>query len=205
MKRRAANLGCGLAVALALTSAAIAGTTARAQNQGPPNALQGFSVNRDKPVKVLSDALEVRDKDKIAVFSGNVRVSQGDTDMRCQTLHVYYEVGGDAGQKSAQSGPGGGSQIRRMEAKGGVVVTQKDQVVTGDTGEFDMRANTVTLNGNVVLTKGTDVLKGHRLVVNLTTGVSRIESGGGRVEMLIESKPRADGKSGQPPSLFPTR
>jgi len=25
------------------------------QNQGPPNALQGFSQNRDQPVKIQSD------------------------------------------------------------------------------------------------------------------------------------------------------
>jgi lipopolysaccharide export system protein LptA len=186
--------------------AALAGASARAQVQGPPNALQGFSVNRDKPVKVQSDSLEVRDKEKLAIFSGNVHVIQGDTDMRCKTLHVFYEdTSAQAGQKASQSTLGGSNQIKRMEAKGGVVVTQKDQVVTGDTGEFDMRANTVTMNGNVVLTKGTDVLKGQRLVVNLTTGVSRVESGGGRVEMLMESKPRSDGKSSQPSSMFPTR
>ena len=204
MRQRAANLACGLIVSLTMTSAALAVTVARAQNQGPPNALQGFSVNRDKPVKVTSDSLEVRDKDKVAVFNGNVRVTQGDTDMRCKTLQVFYEVGaGDTAQKSALAGAGGGA-IRRMECKGGVVVTQKDQVVTGDSGEFDMHTNTVVLNGNVVLTKGTDILKGQRLTVNLTTGVSRIESGGGRVEMLIESKPRGDGK-GLPPGVFPSR
>ena len=51
--------------------------------------------------------------------------------------------------KAAQApAPGGGSQqIRRLEAKGGVIVTQKDQTATGDTGMFDMRANTVTLTG----------------------------------------------------------
>jgi lipopolysaccharide export system protein LptA len=68
-----------------------------------------------------------------------------------------------------------------------------------------MRTNTVTMSGNVVLTKGTDVLKGHRLVVNLTTGVSRVESGGGRVEMLMEAKPRSDGKAGPAQTMFPTR
>jgi lipopolysaccharide export system protein LptA len=39
-----------------------------------------------------------------------------------------------------------------------------------------MRANTITLVGNVAVTRGSDVLKGDRLVVNMTTGVSRVES-----------------------------
>jgi lipopolysaccharide export system protein LptA len=82
-----------------------------------------------------------------------------------------------------------------MEAKGGVVVTQKEQVATGERGEFDMRTNTVTLSGNVVVTKGENILKGPRLVVNLTTGVSRMESDGSRpIDMLLN--PRSEEKSG---------
>jgi len=42
--------------------------------------------------------------------------------------------------------------------------------------------------GNVVVTKGDDVLRGQRMVVDLTTGVSRVESGGGRVEGIFQSK-----------------
>src|SRR5215471_13044768 len=52
------------------------------QNLGPPNALQGFSQNRDQPVNIQSDTLVVRDKDKMASFAGNVHVIQGDTEMR---------------------------------------------------------------------------------------------------------------------------
>jgi lipopolysaccharide export system protein LptA len=75
-----------------------------------------------------------------------------------------------------------------MEAKGNVVVTQKEQRAVGDRAEFDMRSNTVTMIGNVVVTKGDDVLRGQRMVVDLTTGVSRVESGGGRVEGIFQSK-----------------
>jgi lipopolysaccharide export system protein LptA len=170
--------------------------TAGAQ-QGPANALQGFSSNRGQPVKIQAASLEVRDKDKVATFSGDVHVVQGDTNMRCKTLLVYYEGGASAdgaksdGVKAAQ--PGGGSQIRRMEAHGNVVVTQKDQVATGDRGDFDMRANTVTLTGKVVVTKGQDLLRGERLVVNLTDGVSRME--GGRIEGLFNPKSNSDQKS----------
>jgi lipopolysaccharide export system protein LptA len=180
---------------------------AQAQRQAP-SPIQGFSVSRDRPVKITSDTLEVRDKEKLAIFNGTVHIVQGDTEMRCKTLNVFYEesaASGGAPQKSSKSAPGGGSnQIRWMKAEGGVVVMQRDQVVTGDNAEFDVRANVVTMIGNVVLTKGTDIVKGQRLVVNLTTGVSRVESGGGRVEMLMESKPRS-GDATPGPSIFPTR
>jgi len=107
---------------------------------------------------------------------------------------------------AAQPGPGGQQRIRRMEGRGGVVVTQKDQVATGDAGEFDVQTNTVTLTGNVVVTRGQDVLRGQRLVVDLTNGVSRVDSGRGRVELLVDTKGmRPDpAKSGQPQGQQPS-
>ena len=64
-----------------------------AASKGPPNALQGFSQNRDQPVHIEAATLEVRDKDKVATFNGDVRVKQGDTGMRCKSLVVFYEQG----------------------------------------------------------------------------------------------------------------
>ena len=155
-------------------------------NQGPANALQGFSQNRDQPVQIEAASLEVRDKDKVATFSGNVHVIQGDTDLRSKTLVVYYEEDNPkAGAiKAAQPGPGGSSQIKRLEASGSVLVTQKDQTATGDKGVFDMRTNTITLTGNVVISQGQNVLRGERLVVDRATGVSRME--GGRVQGIFQ-------------------
>ena len=185
--------------AIVMAATLLAGVGALAQ-QGPSNPLQGFSTNRDKPVNIKAASLEVRDKEKVATFSGNVRVVQGDTDMRSKTLVVYYEDNSKDSKdamKAAQPGPAGSNQIRRMEARGDVVVTQKDQVATGDSGDFDMRANTVTLSGKVVVTKGKDVLRGERLIVNLTDGVSKMEGGGQGVEALFEPKSKSEQKSDQ--------
>jgi lipopolysaccharide export system protein LptA len=167
------------------------------KNQGPPNALQGFSQNRDEPVKIRAASLEVREKDKMATFTGDVYVLQGDTEMRCKTLVVFYEeettpqpsqqASAARPVKAAEPGPGGDRQIRRIEAKGNVVVVQKDQNAAGDAATFNMRENTVTLVGNVVVTRGADVLRGQRLVVDLTNGVSRMDQG--RVEGLFQRAP----------------
>ena len=190
-----------LVFAAVICAPAAAMAQAPQASQGPPNALQGFSQNRDKPVHIEAATLEVRDKDKVATFSGNVRVQQGDTGLRCKSLLVFYEQdeASSTGMKAATPGPGGKQQIKRLEMKGGVVVTQKEQTVTGDTGAFDMRSNTVTLAGNVVMTQGQDVLRGERLIVDLTTGTSRVESGkpgqGGRVQGLFQAGGTPAGKS----------
>jgi lipopolysaccharide export system protein LptA len=175
--------------AIVVACAVCAGDATAQKNQGPPNALQGFSQNRDEPVKIRAAALELREKDKMATFTGDVYVLQGDTEMRCKRLVVFYEEeSGTRPVKAAEPGPGGDRQIRRIEAKGNVVVSQKDQNATGDAATFNMRENTVTLVGNVVVTRGADVLRGQRLVVDLTSGVSKMDQG--RVEGLFQSGPR---------------
>jgi lipopolysaccharide export system protein LptA len=205
---------------LLLTAAALAlsGAPLSAQvSKGPPNALQGFSQNRDQPVHIEAATLEVRDKEKQATFSGNVRVTQGDTGLRCKSLVVFYDQSGGNGSGStmtaATPGPGGQQKIKKLEARGGVVVTQKEQTATGDLGLFDMTTNTVTLSGNVVMTQGQNVLRGDRLVVDLTSGVSRVESGKngqGRVQgLFIPGSGGPDLKSGgngmQAPRTAPVR
>jgi lipopolysaccharide export system protein LptA len=179
---------------------------------GPANALQGFSKNRDQPVKISAGALEVQDKNKIATFSGNVQVLQGDTMLRCQSLKVFYDQDDSKANtmKAAQPGPAGQGKIRRLEAIGGVVVTQKEQTATGDKGIFEMAENTVTLNGNVLVSQGQNILRGDRLVVNLTSGVSHMEAGKGgkgRVEAVLqpssvnkkEGEKGSDKSAGEPP------
>ena len=196
------------AVLIALATMAVGDAGAQSAVKGVPNAMQGFSQNRDQPIQIEAASLEMRDKKKEATFAGNVKVVQGDTTMTSKSLVVFYDQGAApapaaAGAKGAKSaapiqsatpGPGGSSSIRRLEAKGSVVVVQKDQIVTGETAIFDTKANQVTMQGGVVLTQGQNVLRGDRLVVDMTTGVSRIESDTGRVQGLFQSS----GQGGPP-------
>jgi lipopolysaccharide export system protein LptA len=167
-----------------------------------PNAMQGFSQNRDQPVQIEADALEVREKTKQATFSGNVKVVQGDTTMTSKSLEVLYASDapispnatspqGAQPLHSAQPGPGGNSAIKRLEARGNVVVTQKDQVVTGQRAVFDSKTNLITMLGGVVLTRCGNMLSGDRLLVDMTTGVSRVEADSGKVKASVNQSSEA--------------
>jgi len=228
LRRPIAHSLCAVALLLAATLG-----EARAQNsmQGVPNAMQGFSQNRDKPIQIEAASLEVRDKSKEATFAGNVKVVQGDTTMTSKSLVVFYDQSPGPEQppptpqpkqkaakaapgtpmQSATPGPGGSSSIKRLEARGSVVVKQKDQVVTGDKAVFDTKANLITMSGGVVLTQCQNVLRGDRLMVDMTTGVSRVESDAGRVQALFIQGSEGCGGSAKPggapapalPSLIP--
>ncbi|WOH81763.1 LptA/OstA family protein [Bradyrhizobium sp. BEA-2-5] len=212
----------GMAIA-AFLLAIFAASAAFAQGSmsGVPNAMQGFSQNRDQPIQIEAASLEMRDKKKEATFAGNVKVVQGDTTMTSKTLVVFYEdkstqapapapagtkgaaAKGAAPMQTATPGPGGASSIKRLEAKGNVVVTQKDQVVTGETAIFDTKTNLITMLGGggsqVVLTQCQNVLRGDRLLVDMTTGVSRVEADNGKVQgLFIQSPGGQSGKCGTP-------
>ncbi|TCU70407.1 lipopolysaccharide export system protein LptA [Bradyrhizobium sp. R2.2-H] len=207
----ASKAALAVGLALLVTGAALAQSTM----QGVPNAMQGFSQNRDQPIQIEAASLEMRDKKKEATFAGNVKVVQGDTTMTSKTLVVFYDSGDkpaapqpapkgtkSAPMQSATPGPGGSSSIKRLEARGNVVVTQKDQVVTGETAVFDTRTNLITMlggaGGQVVLTQCKNVLRGDRLMVDMTTGVSRVEADNGRVQALLPQGGSNDcGQGGQ--------
>src|SRR5215213_11157885 len=126
--RRIAQGACTVAFTLSMVAAGDAG--AQSAVSGVPNAMQGFSQNRDQPIKIEAASLEMRDKKKEATFSGNVKVVQGDTTMTSKTLVVFYDsstpppaavpapnakAAKSAAIQSATPGPGGSSAIRRLE------------------------------------------------------------------------------------------
>ena len=208
------------AFAFAVALGASFAANAQSSATNVPNAMQGFAQNRDQPIQIEAASLEMRDKKKEATFAGNVKVVQGDTTMTSKTLVVFYESSGQgqgqgqpqgqqpqpananakatktaagAPMQSASPGPGGSSSIKRLEARGNVVVTQKDQVVTGETAVFDTKSNLITMLGGVILTQCKNVLRGDRLFVDMTTGVSRVESDSGKVQGLFINSGSSEG------------
>ena len=179
-------------------------STARGQTTTPvpPTPLHGFSQSCNMPVSIQSDTLELRDKERIATFLGNVRLVQGDITLHSDTLIVYFED--TPTTKAAPSlrsrVPAERRQIRRLEAKGSVVVSRSGQSATGTIGIFDLASNTAALVGNVVLSQGRNILRGDRLSVDMTTGVTRVESTksqGGRISAVLQPNNDQDTKPGR--------
>ncbi len=139
-------------------------------------AFSGFDAGSDAPIQIEADQLEVRDTEKTAIYSGNVQVRQGDTVLEAPALRVFY-----TGEGANAETPG--AQVSRIEAGPGVLVRSGEQTASSDRAVFDMGRDLITMSGNVVLTQGSNVVRGERLVVNLATKEGRIE--GGRVQTLI--------------------
>ena len=184
-----AALGFVLALAFAPAPASAAGEPPT-PGGGMSDAFKGFGSNGKDPIQIEADSLEVFDKDRNAVFTGNVAVRQKDTVLKTQRLKVFYE--GNAADGITPAAAGSNQQIRRFEAEGRVLINQKDQTVTGDRGWFDMRAQTAQVLGSVVLTQGKSVARGDRLSIDLKSGQYKLDNSNGRVQLILEPQ-KADG------------
>ena len=143
------------AVGFAVSAAAIAGGQHLAAQ-----AIAGHDTNA--PVNYAADRIELQDRNKRVVLSGNVDITQGDLTMRAARTTVAYTDQGTL-------------KIQRIDATGGVDVTRGSERARGDAGVYDFNRRIITLVGNVSLKRGTDTLNGGRLVIDLNTGISSID------------------------------
>ena len=163
-----------LIATLALLLLALTPSLGAAQDFGA--AFGGFDTGSEDPIQIEADKLEVRDPEKLAIYTGNVKVRQGGTVMESPELKVFYQQGGPE--------PGApGSQVTRIEAGPKVLISSAKQTASGGQAVLDMAQEVITVTGNVVLTQGENIVRGQKLVVNLKTKQGRME--GGRVQTLI--------------------
>src|SRR5262245_35369635 len=139
-------------------------------------------MSSNEPIQIESDRLEVRDKDSMAIFSGNVAVVQGTTLLKAGKLTVFYVPGSDVSSS-------GSSAIGHLLIEETVYVKSEDQVATGDRGTFDMKSEMLVLTGEkVVLTQGENILVGCKLTVDMKSNQANFEGcakSGGRVSVLM--------------------
>jgi len=165
--------GMGKFIGLSGAAIALAAGAGLAQSGGSVSALKGHDSNA--PVDVAADRIEVQDRADRAVFAGNVKVRQGTLTLDTARLTVAYSSGG-------------GIQIRRLDAAGGVTVTSPSETARGNFGIYDLDARLITLVGDVRLAREGSTINGSRLLIDLQSGRAVIDGGapgvgqsGGRV------------------------
>ncbi len=136
-----------------------------------------FKTDPKAPVDIECDRLDIDDSKKEANFFGNVHAAQGEFTIRSVELAATYAGSAGLGAEVAGQQKQEAAHLTRLVAKKNVVVTSKDgQSATGDMADFDTKSNTVTLTGNVVMTQAKNVVRGTKLVIDMTTGESIIRT-----------------------------
>jgi lipopolysaccharide export system protein LptA len=165
-----------LFVLVAATALIAGAATASAQQS---KLFQDFKPGSDQEIQVEADKLEVTEKtdERVSVFTGNVTVQRGETVLKAATITIHSDAGAPEAGKEA---------FNLIQAEGNVQVTEGGQTATGDTATFNMKTQVATISGNVVLSQGRNTLTGARLVVDLNSGVARVEQGsGGRIRGIF--------------------
>lgn len=143
--------------AMALLSAGTGGDTARAQ------ALANHNSNA--PVDFAANSIEVQDRADRVIISGNVRVTQAGMTLTAARMTVAY---------SRQ----GGTDVNRLDATGGVVVTKGDERASGNVAIYDLDRRLITMVGNVELRQRGNNLHGGRMVIDLNSGRATVDGRG---------------------------
>lgn len=127
------------------------------------SALKGHNSNA--PVDVAADRIEVQDRADRAIFSGNVVVRQAELTLTAARLTVAYSSGG-------------GVELRRIDATGGVTVKSPSETARGNVGIYDLDRRIITLIGNVSLVQRDAQVNGGRLTIDLDSGRAVMDGGG---------------------------
>jgi lipopolysaccharide export system protein LptA len=155
--------------AASLLLAALAATPLLAQTAVDTSEI-AESARQPGEVNIEADRMEVLDQEKRAIFIGNVDAQRGNIAFKTDRLVANYEE---------TAGESGGTDVTFLEATGAVVIETPEQRITGAWAKMDVKANQVTVGGDVVVTQGNTVLRGEQLFVDLNKDTS--EMTGGRV------------------------
>ena len=147
--------------------------------------LGGLQRDPNAPTDIEADTLDVNDQTKQAIFRGHTIAKQGEYTITSAELVAFYtgqtgllaSSGNDAAPKGAAAPAG--AQLSHIETHGGTKIVSKDgKEAEGQNARFDVKANTVTMDGpgGVVLKQNGNKINGCRLNMDMTTGEAHVEN-----------------------------
>jgi lipopolysaccharide export system protein LptA len=139
---------------------------------------------KDAPVHIVSDRLEAYQQQQKVIFIGNVVAKQGELTIRGDRMTIFYLEKED----SQPNNEGLAGKVDRIEVDGGVHITQKKIVATGEHVVYFNEENKIVLTGNPRVEQGKDFIQGEKITLFLDTEKSVVEGGPSRpVEATIYS------------------
>jgi lipopolysaccharide export system protein LptA len=139
---------------------------------------------KDAPVHIISDRLEAYQQQQRVIFIGNVVAKQGELTIRGDRMTIFYLE-----EKNPQPNEEGlAGKVDRIEVDGGVHISQKEIVATGEHVVYFSEENKIVLTGKPRVERGKDSIQGEKITLFLDTEKSVVEGGpSGPVEATIYS------------------
>jgi lipopolysaccharide export system protein LptA len=174
------------AMVLSRLALVVPGMAALACLSMPAHAQIGQS---DAPIEITSAQSEYLQNEGRGVYTGNVIATQGDAQIKTDRLTAICAKGppGSDGAPTCDD-------LEQLIAEGQVFYMAPDVRIRGDRAQYDFPTDTITITGDVILSRGDDgVVKGTRVVYSIGEGRTVITAGTQRVVTVFNTakKPAA--------------
>jgi lipopolysaccharide export system protein LptA len=170
----------------ALLAASVATPPAHAQIGGTGNA-----------VEIEADNFEYFQSDGRVVYTDNVRAIQGGAQLTTDKLTAICARATPPPGETQDAQPC--EEIRQLVAEENVLYTAPDLKIRGDRAEYDYPTDTIVITGDVIMARGNEaVIRGTRIVYNVSQGVTRMTAGGNRVSGVFVPQQRDADQRAQP-------
>ena len=122
-------------------------------------AIPGFAATADKeqPIEIEADSLEIRDNDNISIYFGNVRLVQGSLNMRSDELVIHFDDNKDLVLMEMTGSP---ASFRQLDDENKEMLGQADKL------DYFAPKSLLVLKGNARFSSDGDVIEGSMISVN---------------------------------------
>lgn len=153
-----------------LTCFALLSIAAPTHAQGTRLAFGSVQQDSSEPIEVSADQLEVDQNTRVATFTGDVIIVQGEMRLSAPKVVVVY--------REDKTG------IESLEATGGAMLVSAEDAAEADRADYDVDAGQIVMIGNVLLTQEANALAADRMTVRLDDGTAVMQ---GRVKTILNS------------------
>lgn len=126
-----------------------------------------------QPITVHANQLTVEQNNSLARFEGNVIAKQGEMTLHSDILTIHYNSDQQSSNSSSDD-PIQSNKIDKILVDGNILLTTTTETAKGDQGVYDLSKKQLDLKGNVVLTRGKNIIKGSHLTHYLESGNTEI-------------------------------
>ena len=147
-----------------------------------PFQLWALGSDRDQPIEIEADSLEVRETEKISIYEGNVSLVQGSLEIRSDRLVIHFNETNDPTLMQMTGAPAKFRQLDddQLEMKGQAIKIN-----------YTASQSSLELRGNARFSRAGDTIESD--LIRIDTEGKGVRAGSSdsddRVKMLIQPRP----------------
>jgi lipopolysaccharide export system protein LptA len=122
-------------------------------------------IKKNEPIEIVSDRMEAFNEKKMVIFSGNAKATQGDITLKADQLLLFNKNEPGKKDKAVTKENDISGELDKIEARGNVIITQKERMATGDEAIYQQDSGQMILTGNAILREGKNIITGCKVIV----------------------------------------